>query len=149
MYDDNLLDAVILDSLAGTDHRRRQEIIRTFIRVGYNQIMAGANANILDSLNGIDSLQSILTQVPRIKETEPKVEMEVKHGELEKYEKKTVHGGEKAISIDDHQAFGEVPNQKVNDDVLLEAAPVIDEDNEGDTFYSLQKVEPKFSEADK
>jgi hypothetical protein len=147
MYDDNLLDATILDSLAGTDHRRRQEIIRTFIRVGYNQIMAGANANSLESLSGLDSLQALLVAGPDAAKVEPPARTPArtpaKASEQEEPVKETIQEAQSLPVIDEYQVATEA-----KDDLLLSAAPVVDEEEEDDMFNPLGQMARKFSEAD-
>jgi hypothetical protein len=144
MYDDNLIDATILDSLVGTDQRRRQEIIRTFIRVGYNQIMSGSSIGESgpESLSGLESLQAVLVAGHSSLKIDPSLKKRVNGAEGGN---EIAKKGRKDILLGDDNVPDEA--QEISNDILLGAAPVIDDDD--DIFNPLRQMKRKFSGEDK
>lgn len=147
LYDDNILDAELLDVLATCDSRRKQELIRTFLRVGFNQIMSGQISTGSLDLNEATSFVSQERDSPRVRVEK----VPVKKAKLEK---ETASDKTEAVSVEVKETKQketvvekkEKTNKASEPEVLMDMDPTLmEEEDEDDVFNPLNQLAKRFS----
>jgi len=154
LYDDNILDAELLDALAECDSRRKQELIRTFLRVGFNQIMSN-RSSALNAMETTDAVTGLYSNSG--------VEKRKEHVRKNKADSK--HSSDDSIVEENHMEVNEDNNKSetttldvgneregLNADkdvkeVLMDVDPSLidDEEDDDDMFNPLGALAKKFS----
>lgn len=147
LYDDNILDAELLDVLATCDSRRKQELIRTFLRVGFNQIMSGQVSTGNLDLNEAKSFVSQERESPRVriekvpvnKKVEPK-KATIKESEEQVIENNEAQKEETVVEKKEETKKASEP------EVLMDMDPTLmEEEDDDDVFNPLNQLAKRFS----